>query len=251
MFESTNAKLSQPLWITSIGLWVLLVAYHLCGGSDQLQFGPSDDFVVLSIPVNTWCRFGCLAVAILMIQFMLLLIEEYAEPVVDWTVYNYQCTYVSEFTKWELYIKTNMLYANKDLLKLLRLNLSITRLDVMILVLAAEIVATFYTSWDLMKNKQFPATAAERNMTADFIETPPRDAELQDGDSVFGMPKEVRCSVMPQELADDGPCADPRIAQHLVVVMVDGVRLELPCQALPTLVQALPRLLLARQQRSE
>lgn len=244
MFETTNAKLTQPVKISSISLVLLALGYHLCGGTEQWEFGPSPDFVVIGIPIDSWCQYFCLIAAVYLIQFNLLLIEEYAEPVPDFTLYNYQCDYISEFTKWELFAKTNLLYANKDWFKLIRLQLmSHTRLDVMLMVILAEILATLYTTWDLMRNKTFPATAAERNMTAEFIEHPPAIVEAEEGQRACWAPAKET----PPGWGAADLCTDPRVSQLLVTIRVGELELQTQCQALPALVQALPRLLLAQQ----
>jgi len=92
---------------------------------------------------------------IIIIQISLLFTEEFALPVLEFTVYNPQCEVIDGFEELELMVLTIIVYFTKGILKGLKLLLLVESIDSIVLLFLAEEIVTVYTVSILLKQKKF------------------------------------------------------------------------------------------------
>lgn len=135
----------------------LCVAFFIgCAEPDALQFGPSDDFVVLGVQINTWARYVVFNALIVLIQQALLLTEEFALPYIDFTVYNFKCVTIADFTRLGMQLMTNGIYSSKEALKYIKMMILISRPDALLFTYLAEELLSIVTVYIILGEKTFP-----------------------------------------------------------------------------------------------
>lgn len=123
----------------------------------HIKIGPSDDFEVLGIKIDTPLKYGSLFVLIFLIVTALLITEEFAMPTIEFTTYNPQCAVVDEFTRWGLQLRSNTISMTKEALKLFKIVILVSRLDALVFVFLVEELMAIVTVYVLLEDKTFPA----------------------------------------------------------------------------------------------
>ena len=86
-------------------LFSLLI--HFSSQSTYFRFGPNDDFIVISVKINTIERYYILLLLIAFINIAKVIISEIGEPVLVFNVYNPDKKLVTDFTKFQLKFYAN------------------------------------------------------------------------------------------------------------------------------------------------
>lgn len=157
MFKNytTAKKLSLCIKFNLFVIGMCVFFFLVCAEPGSFTFGPSDSFEVVGIKINTWTRYITFVMLIILIQEALLMTEEFAIPILEFTVYNPQCDIIIEFSRMELQLFTNVLYMTKEALKLFKVMILIARLDALLFTYLAEEITTIATVHIILSQKSF------------------------------------------------------------------------------------------------
>ena len=157
MFKTYSAveKLTLCIRFNLFVIGLCIFFFLVCAEPGSFRFGPADDFEVVGIKINTWPRYGVFVLLIVLIQEALLFTEEFAAPVLEFTVYNPQCDVIIDFTRMELQIFTNLVYMTKGALKMFKVMILIARLDALLFTYLAEELTTIVTVHVILSQKKF------------------------------------------------------------------------------------------------
>lgn len=173
MIELFNNDRKKLTTCVKINTCVILIGILICfSNADfrKIRFGPSDDLYVVSIQVNTFPLYIGFALYIIIIQISLLFTEEFALPVIEFSVYNPQCEIIDSFEELELMVLTVGVFVTKGILKGLKLLLAVESIDSIVLLFLAEELVTVYTVSILLKQKKFVTRTQDLSKSdANFI----------------------------------------------------------------------------------
>ena len=78
--------------------------------SPYFRFGPSNDFVLISVAIDTMERYVALLGLISCMNCIKVLVAELGEPVLVFNVYNPDKTRITEFTRTQLLVYANAMF---------------------------------------------------------------------------------------------------------------------------------------------
>lgn len=155
LFKDDRRKLTTCVKINVCVISIGILICILNADFKKIRFGPSDDLYVVGIQVNTISLYIGFALYIITIQISLLFTEEFALPIIEFTVYNPQCEVIERFEELELMVLSIGVFFTKGILKGLKLLLAVESIDSIILLFLAEEIVTVYTVSILLKQKKF------------------------------------------------------------------------------------------------
>jgi hypothetical protein len=141
-----------------INIAVILLGCIICithADFNFIKIGPRDDLYMIGVKVNTYFIYLEFAMYSMLMQIALLFTEEFALPVIEFTVYNPQCDAIEGFVDTEMLVYTVLIFITKGALKGLKIYLVTESLDSIILLFLAEELTTVYTVSLLCKTKRF------------------------------------------------------------------------------------------------
>lgn len=136
----------------------LLAIGVFCGVFGQggyMRFGPSDDFSVVGIRINSWPRWIALSLSICFISVADALINEWGMPFVSFRIYNPDCKEIKDVGPIELQILANGMYACAALKGVLYTIVAVTQIDIALIRVLSGETATIFTIRGLIKEKKF------------------------------------------------------------------------------------------------
>jgi len=152
--DDRKGIVANQFMLTTALMWIMFFLYYM--DPDYANFGPSDDFVVVGVKMNTNFKYWTCVLLLVQLQLALLVAEEFALPVFDFTVYNPTCATVENYRRLELQYKTNVTYSLKGFLKLIKPLVLKERLDVLFILWASEEIASVFTVHNNLSQKYFP-----------------------------------------------------------------------------------------------
>ena len=148
-------KLKFCLKLNLFVLGLCFIFFIGCVEPGTFRFGPSPDYVVLGAHIDTWPKYITFNSLIVLIQQALLLTEEFALPYIEFTVYNYKCTTIKDFTRLVMQLMTNGIYSSKEALKYTKMMIMISRVDALIFTYLAEELLSIVTVYIILGEKAF------------------------------------------------------------------------------------------------
>ena len=97
-----------------------------------MRFGPQPDLKLLGIPIDTWSRYWTFQCFLCGFQMTDMLIQELANPIMGFNIYNPDKKIITEFTKNELQLYAQTFWFLTSVRSALMLLVSITQLDIAI-----------------------------------------------------------------------------------------------------------------------
>ena len=125
-----------------------------------LRWGPHDDLNLMGIQIDTWKRYLLLQVFLAFIQITDVVINEIANPILGFTIYNPDKDRVYGFGRCELQTYANVHWMLNSLRSTLMVLVTISQLDIAILRVLYGEITSFYTINMLLKEKHFPEDGA-------------------------------------------------------------------------------------------
>ena len=143
--------------IGNILLFVVIVTIitHFQQESKYFRFGPSDDFIVISVNINTKKRYLILLFIISLVKIIKVVVEEIGMPVVGFNIYNPDKKVITEFTKNELQFFGNMMFLTSSLRYIFEVMITITQIDIAIYSVIISEITTIFTIRMLLNEKRF------------------------------------------------------------------------------------------------
>lgn len=147
--------------LATTGVIVLFLVFAR-GDSQIWQFGPSDDLVVLSVPVNTWPVYISLISISCLLKIAEVGVNDLGTPDLGFSVYDPSVRRISGFTRLQLQLLTNSMWLLNNLSVIFKTVILVSRLDVaLISTLAGETASVFTIAYLLRKKEFYPGEDAE------------------------------------------------------------------------------------------
>lgn len=140
---------------------VLLLAVVLSAvllfATDSAYFraGPSPDFVLISVAIDTPRRYTALLAIIALMNCIKVCVAELGEPVLVFNVYNPDKTVITEFSRWQLLFYANAMFLVSNTRRVFEVMVTVTQFDIALFSILVEQLASMGTVWFLVREKRF------------------------------------------------------------------------------------------------
>ena len=141
----------------NVGLLGLMLGLILefADESSYFRFGPWDGLRIVGVSINTWERYVCLHAVLLVTQGIDMMVNEFANPILSFNIYNPDKEIITEFTHCELQFFAQSLWLINGVRTALMLIVSISQFDIAVAkVMYTELTGVF-TVYCLLSEKTF------------------------------------------------------------------------------------------------
>ena len=121
--------------------------YFTCGWSDNLVF--------VSISIDSSIKYFCLCLFIIIMNFTEVFLNDIASPLITFSTYNPYKMEISDFTRIDLEVYSNLIVFIKLSKGLLSIATTVTQIDLAIISLFSSQIAAFSAIRYLLNNKTF------------------------------------------------------------------------------------------------
>ena len=120
--------------------WVIISCFITIAAADSkyFRFGPSSDFIFISVPINTYNRYALLLTIIFFNNIIKVLISEIGEPILIFNVYNPDKKIITEFTKSQLLFYANSMFFISNTRHVFEILISVTQIDIALFSITIE-----------------------------------------------------------------------------------------------------------------
>lgn len=141
----------------NIILFTTLFTVIITFGTDSqyFRFGPNEDFIVISVRINSYERYSILLLLIAFINIAKVIIQELGEPVLVFNVYNPDKKIITDFTKFQLKLYANLMFILSNVRNVFNVMVTITQIDIAFYSVLVEQITSFFTVNMLVNEKQF------------------------------------------------------------------------------------------------
>lgn len=156
-----NLTPRQTVWISNIGLLLTLLSiyalFHAGGGTDVHigNWGWSDDFKILSIPINTAPRYFFLLFFILVVQLVKMYVKQAGWQAIKFNMLDPTKKEVYGFTRNELVFHGVLMKSMELLIELIMFFLACQKFDIIICGIVIGGLASIPLCFHLTKDKIF------------------------------------------------------------------------------------------------
>jgi hypothetical protein len=151
-----KSKLIICLIVNSIILSVVIsLVCAFSDGSEYWRIGPSKDFNVISVTIDSQGKYITLLVLIAIINISKVIVEELGMPVLGFSIYNPDKKVIDDFTKDELQFFANAMFVVSGLRQVFMTVISITQIDIAVWSLLVSEFASVFTIRMLLNEKTF------------------------------------------------------------------------------------------------
>ena len=137
---------------------VLFIGFYITNfatDSKYFRFGPNDDFIFISVQINTMEKYYSLLTLIFINDVVRVIIQEFGSPVLFMNVYNPDKKEITEFTKLELYFYANSMFLINNVRYIFTLLIGVTQIDIALFSVLVEEVIVIFTIKMLLDEKKF------------------------------------------------------------------------------------------------
>ena len=163
------------LCIIGNALTVLLVAIPVCILNEQgayFRFGPSKDFMLISVTIDTWSKYIITLIFIAIIDIVRVISEEIGMPIINFNIYNPDKKIINEFSKCELQLYGNSMYALSAIRGIFVTMITVTQFDIALWSLFVGEFASLFTIRLLLNEKTFePYSSEEKTEKYSLLES--------------------------------------------------------------------------------
>jgi len=146
------------LCILGNAITVLLVVLPICLLSESgnyFRFGPSDDFILINIKIDTSAKYLSVLTLIAIINIIKVISEEIGAPILGFNIYNPDKNIITDFTKCELQVYGNTMFMLSGLRNIFITLITITQFDIALWSLLVSEGASLFTIRMLLNEKTF------------------------------------------------------------------------------------------------
>ena len=146
------------LCILGNAITVLLVVLPICLLSESgnyFRFGPSDDFILINIKIDTSAKYLSVLTSIAIINVIKVISEEIGAPILGFNIYNPDKNIITDFTKCELQVYGNTMFMLSGLRNIFITLITITQFDIALWSLLVSEGASLFTIRMLLNEKTF------------------------------------------------------------------------------------------------
>jgi hypothetical protein len=137
---------------------VLFIGFYItnfAGDSKYFRFGPSEDFIFISVQINTTQKYCSLLTLIFVNDIIRVIIQEFGDPVLYMNVYNPDKKEIIEFSKAQLYFYANSMFLINNIRYIFTILISVTQIDIALFSVLVEQVIVIITIKMLLDEKKF------------------------------------------------------------------------------------------------
>lgn len=135
--------------------FLFFLIFNLGSESKYFRFGPQDDFILISVKINTWTRYALLLLIISVIQITEVLIEDLGLPILTFNIYNPDKKVITDFKKMELQIYGNLMFLINNLRYIIQVLVTVTQIDIAIFAVLMAQITGIITVRFLINEKTF------------------------------------------------------------------------------------------------
>ena len=119
------------------------------------RYGPQEDLVLISVPINTHTRYWILVLLIGFFKTSQVIISEIAHPILGFNIYNPDKKEITEFTQNELQLYGNSMYLIDSIRYTLMILVSISQIDIALWGVFFSELTSLFTIRMLLNEKTF------------------------------------------------------------------------------------------------
>jgi hypothetical protein len=137
---------------------VLFIGFYItnfASDSKYFRFGPSEDFIFISVQIDTTQKYCSLLTLIFVNDVVRVIIQEFGDPVLYMNVYNPDKKEITEFSKLQLYFYANSMFLVNNIRYIFTLLISITQIDIALFSVLIEQIVVIITIKMLLDEKKF------------------------------------------------------------------------------------------------
>jgi hypothetical protein len=137
---------------------VLFIGFYITNFAAQSQyfrFGPNEDFIFISVQINTTQKYCSLLALIFVNDVIRVIIQEFGSPILFMNVYNPDKKEITEFSKFQLYFYANSMFLVNNIRYIFTLLISVTQIDIALFSVLIEEVIVIFTIKMLLDEKKF------------------------------------------------------------------------------------------------
>jgi len=137
---------------------VSFISYYITNfaeNSKYFRFGPHEDFIFISVPIDTNEKYISLLILIFFNDLIRVLVQEIGEPILGFTVYNPDKKEITEFSKSQLYFYANAIYFVNNIRYIFNLLINVTQIDIALFSILIEQIVSGIVIYFLLNEKRF------------------------------------------------------------------------------------------------
>ena len=154
MKQLTKIKMCLILNVILL-FFIIFFITMFAGDSKYFRFGPSNDFIFISVKINSYSKYTLLLSLISFNNIIKVLVGEIGEPVLVFNVYNPDKKVITEFTKPQLLFYANSMFFISNTRRIFEVLISVTQIDIAIYSIIIEQIISICTVCFLVNEKQF------------------------------------------------------------------------------------------------
>ena len=128
---------------------------YFAGNSKYFRFGPNEDFIFISVPIDSYERYSLLLFLISLNDIIKVLVGEIGEPVLVFNVYNPDKKVITEFTRPQLLFYANTMFFVSNTRRVFEVLINVTQIDIAIFSIIVEQLISVCTVCFLVSEKRF------------------------------------------------------------------------------------------------
>jgi hypothetical protein len=141
-------------------LLVIFIGFYITNfatNSTYFRIGPNDDFIFISVSIDTNEKYISLLVLVLIFfnDLIRVIVHELGDPVLGINVYNPDKTEIREFSKSQLYFYSNAMYFVSNIRDIFNVLINVTQIDIALFSVLVEQMVTSVTIYMLLNEKKF------------------------------------------------------------------------------------------------
>ena len=105
---------------------------YFAGNSKYFRYGPNEDFIFISVPIDSYERYALLLFLISLNDIIIVLVGEIGEPVLVFNVYNPDKRVITEFTRPQLLFYANTMFFVSNTRRVFEVLINVTQIDIAI-----------------------------------------------------------------------------------------------------------------------
>ena len=134
---------------------VTAIVFAVGSKNSYIRAGPSQDFHILDVNVDTWGKYAGLIIFLCIINATQIISEDIGMPILGFNIFNPDNKEITDFTKLELQVYGNTMYAISAVRSIFMTMVTISQIDVAVISVLIKEIVSIYTIHMLLNEKKF------------------------------------------------------------------------------------------------
>ena len=134
---------------------VVLTVLFRDDSSKYFRYGPSSELLVISVVVDTWAKYTAVIGILGLVNICEVIVYELGSPVLGFNVYNPDKKVIDDFTRLELQVLANLMFATSSVRAVFILIVNVTQLDLALIGVLVKEATSLVTIRILLNEKEF------------------------------------------------------------------------------------------------